>query len=113
MHCVLLVCDHKYYATSPVTIYNDRHVDFIAKFPSACTLVGLYHTHPGPGEAGAQFAQTDIEQALALRVPSYIAVAQDASVRIYDPRSMHIRRDPARMSIGPRTPGRIIARIGP
>lgn len=82
---VLLACEGGYFATAPVTTYQERRVDFKAEFPLECTLEGVYHTHPGPALEAARFPMTDIVQARILSVPSYIVVAADGTVRVYIP----------------------------
>lgn len=105
----LVNCAGAYYFTAPVTSDDERRIDFDARVPKGCTLAGLYHTHPGVGVEAAQFPVTDVEQARALNVRSYIAVAVDGTVRVYDPATMAVRRDRARLSVGVRHPGIIIA----
>ena len=110
---VLLACQGRHFATAPVTTFQERRVDFTAEIPVGCTLEGLYHTHPGPGLEAAHFPGTDIAQAQALGVPSYIVVAEDGRIHVYDPRSIDASAVHGRSSASRSFRGKFVTRISP
>jgi hypothetical protein len=110
---VLVACGGRHFATTPVTTYQEQRVEFTAEFPLDCTLAGLYHTHTGSGMDAAHFPATDIEQAHALGVPSYIVVAGEGTIHVYDPRSAGIQPVHRHGPGGLRSRGKFITRISP
>lgn len=72
-----------YAYTTPQTSHDAHHIEIRAKF--AGKLVAVYHTHPGLGDSNKEFSPDDKDVARTLRVPSYIGVVADQSVRRYDP----------------------------
>jgi len=69
--------------TEPQTSHDPYHIEVRAKFAGA--LVAIYHTHPGTTPSSREFSQDDKDTARSLKVPSYIGVVMDQTVRRYNP----------------------------
>jgi len=53
--------------------------------PPGYTKVAIYHTHPDPGPWGDGFSAGDVNQANALRMPSYVGMTYSGNVRVFIP----------------------------
>lgn len=54
------------------------------KIPKGARFVALYHTHPA-GEFSNYFSKTDVDEANALNITSYVAILADDRVIVYIP----------------------------
>lgn len=75
-----------YYASIPVNSGSDRGVNFAQNYRGE--LVATYHTHLCIGDFQARFSPTDIKQAIASKVPSYLGVACTGELRVFNPHTM-------------------------
>jgi hypothetical protein len=69
--------------TVPQTNHDPFNINIRAKFSG--TLVAIYHTHPGNTILSQEFSPLDKDTARSLKVPSYIGVVMDQTVRRYNP----------------------------
>lgn len=60
--------------------------------PRQMKPAGIYHTHPGEGEA-SMFSAEDIETALKLKLLSYIKATKNGEVRRFDPKRSKVIRN--------------------
>lgn len=99
----------KYLFTAPVAGDANQAVVADIKYPAQARLAALYHNHvSGPGNE--EFSSIDIRTARALRVPTYLYVADTREVLRWHPddtQTIHYR-----LGLGnPQTRGQVIARI--
>lgn len=75
-----------YTVTEPVAGRDDTFKIHV-KLTAGDKLAGIYHTHPrcNADKLSALFSPPDVAQAQALRVPSYIGVKTDGTIRRFDP----------------------------
>jgi proteasome lid subunit RPN8/RPN11 len=73
-----------FFLTEPVTARDEASIRYAVHVPQGFALVGLYHTHPS-GDGSNVFSPTDVSQAKAFGVPSFIGVLDDDSVREFAP----------------------------
>jgi len=85
-HCgVIVQIDSKFYVSTPVTgDPKNCEYHYHGVYP-----VALYHTHPNGAridEHLAQFSQEDINQAIALKIPSFVGIDRGIShdVRVFN-----------------------------
>jgi hypothetical protein len=103
----LLRCGDAYRATVPVT-GEARDFEFVLTLPAGCALAGVYHTHPSDNHSEL-FSPRDVSVARALRVPSFIAIAGDGLVRVFDPRTERENlRNRGRTTLAQARPGRLV-----
>lgn len=83
---ILAEPDGSFRATAPVT-GDESHFTLRVLIRSDEHVAAIYHTHPLCGETktDAFFSPNDVEVADTLKVPSFIWVAYDASLREYMP----------------------------
>lgn len=77
----ILECEGHFFATQAVTQNKEHGVNYMLMSPKTCKLAGMYHSHPRPDEVGGLFSDTDINNVRKMRIPSYIGVVFDRSVR--------------------------------
>lgn len=84
----ILRCDGVYRYTEPVA-GQSFEVPFGVAVPVTCALAAIYHTHPNHHIALPElFSASDVKQAKALKVRSYIGVLSNGTMRVYDPATM-------------------------
>jgi proteasome lid subunit RPN8/RPN11 len=94
----LLKCAEGYYFTEPVTTNQTHHIEFRASVPKDCHIAGIYHTHPATTGDLTRFSPADVKVVRTARVPSYIGVAADKSIRVLTPREAEPRTYRERVS---------------
>jgi proteasome lid subunit RPN8/RPN11 len=106
----LVNCAGTYRYTAPVTTRDPEHVEYEARVPRGCTLAGLYHTHPSSADSAGMFSPDDVRTSRALRVPSFIGIRRDGSIRVFDPASMSAARERGRLSYGASARGALLTK---
>lgn len=89
-----------YRITTLIEGERDRFAMNLVK-PRSAKLAAIFHTHP-PAEHDERFSPEDVQAAAALRVPSYIGIVRDGSIRRLD--DAKVLRF-SRSAMGHQTPG--------
>lgn len=82
----ILSCRDGYSFTAPDTSHSRDSFRLHIHVPEGCALAGIYHTHPGLGDAQGVSCE-DVQTAIRLGVPSYIAVLADKATIVVAARS--------------------------
>lgn len=81
---VIVERNGRFFYTTPTTSGRTGEVKIRALIPVGARLAGLYHTHPGDS-CGEFFSTEDVSTAMQMKLPSYIGVLSDGSVRRFVP----------------------------
>lgn len=68
------------YASDPITSKSTDTIQYHALIPQGSKLAAVYHTHPS-GEYTDVYSDIDVKTASALKVPSYLGIVDDKTVR--------------------------------
>jgi|HubBroStandDraft_1064217.scaffolds.fasta_scaffold09776_6 hypothetical protein len=83
-----------YAATEPVGQNKGDHFAAAVSVPQGWQLHSTYHTHPAGPRSNA-FSEDDVATANQLKAPSYILSLADNKVRVFDPASSQVLKDPS------------------
>ena len=83
-----------YAATESVGQGDGEHFAASVGVPQGWALHSTYHTHPIEGTRSTQFSGDDINTAKQLKAPSYILARADDKIRMFDPASSKVLKDP-------------------
>jgi hypothetical protein len=83
-----------YAPTEAVGQGDGAHFQAAVGIPKGWQLHSTYHTHPAGEERSTQFSPNDIDTATQLKAPSYVLARKDDKIRVFDPSSSKVQKDP-------------------
>lgn len=97
---IIMDCGGEIKASSPFLSGSERKISYTISFPKSCTLIGLYHTHPGDVVRASRISAQDVSVALQLNVPTYVRVVKSGKTCVFDPSVDSAHYDRTRMHEG-------------
>jgi hypothetical protein len=83
-----------YAPTEAVGQGDGGHFEAAVGIPKGWQLHSTYHTHPAAEDRSTQFSPNDIDTATQLKAPSYVLAREDNKIRVFDPSTSKVQKDP-------------------